>query len=168
MFLIHLNWAFYWNVPKLIPGKKITPSSNRNLFGTCSKTQSSIGQLLRPQSSPHWFIHWDMGVSGPKKFLPHRTVFKRAKRGLFLCMFLLIFFTISSPEIVRLHRWRGFPFTVERTPRQYGHPGAHHLVSALRNGHTSPARELLSPVKTANGHILKSLETVESLIISPC
>lgn len=49
MFLIHLNWAFYWNVPKLIPGKKITPSSNRNLFGTCSKTQSSIGQLLRPQ-----------------------------------------------------------------------------------------------------------------------
>ena len=164
MFLVHLNWAFYWNVPKLIPGKKITPSSNRNLFGTSSKTQSSIGQLLRPQSSPHWFFHWDMGVSGPKKFLPHRTVVKRAKRGLFLCMFLLIFFTISSPEIVRLHRWRGFPFTVERPPRQYGH-----LVSVLRNGHTSEsARELLSPVNTANGHILKFPETVESLIISPC
>ena len=85
MFLIHLNWAFYWNAPKLIPGKKITPSSNRNLFGTSSKTQSSIRQLLRPQSSPHWFFHWEMGVSGPKKFLPRHTVFKRAKRGLFQC-----------------------------------------------------------------------------------
>lgn len=162
MFLIHLNWAFYWNVPKLIPGKKITPSSNRNLFGTCSKTQSSIGQLLRPNLVPTDFSTgiWECP---DQKNSYHTARYSKEPKEDYSNAVLLIFFTISSPEIVRLHRWRGFPFTVERTPRQYGH-----LVSALRNGHTSPVRELLSPVKTANGHILKSLETVESLIISPC
>ena len=164
MFLIHLNWAFYWNEPKLISGKKITPSSNRNLLGTSSKTQSSIRQLLRPKSSPHWFFPLGNGSVRPKKNSCHATRYSKEPKEDYSNAVLLIFFTISSPEIVRLHRWRGFPFTVERPPRQYGH-----LVSALRNGHTSEsARELLSPVNTANGHILKSPETVESLVISLC
>ena len=42
-------------MPKLIAGKKITPSSNRNLFGTSSKTQSSIGNFCVPSLVPSDF-----------------------------------------------------------------------------------------------------------------